>query len=322
MNELFADIILFDTVCAPYTGDDLLTKGMGGSESQAIFLLEEFAKLGKKVICLNNTTVEKEYNGVLYLPNVSVQQYQFKCNHLILHRTSIIPRRIKHKNCYHWVTDNNSPQNLPYYELIDNGKCKLVTLSKYSNDQYPSDWNKHVINFMIPQWVYDYELPQNKSDFVYASSLMKGYGYTLQYWMYLKDKSPSLKNKSLNVCLPGYDNPRNDISIANYSVNYLNTLTFKQVVDLLARSEGMFYVNVMTETFCVSAVLAEILKATPYIYCTNGYGALKEVLNSNTVTNDSKQFFGDVTTQRKCSVDAKKYCADVVSAQWLKLFND
>ena len=54
MNELFADIILFDTVCAPYTGDDLLTKGMGGSESQVIFLLEEFAKLGKKVICLNN----------------------------------------------------------------------------------------------------------------------------------------------------------------------------------------------------------------------------------------------------------------------------
>lgn len=322
MNELFADIILFDTVGAAYVGEDLITKGMGGSESQAIFLLEEFVKLGKKVICLNNTTVEKEYNGVLYLPNTSTQQYQFKCNHLILHRNSIIPRRIKHKKCYQWVTDNNSPSNLPYYELIDSGKCKLVTLSKYSNNQYPSDWDKHVINFMIPQWVYDYELPQNKSNFVYASSIMKGYSYTLQNWVYLKDRVASLKNKSLNVCLPGYDNPQTDISIAKYDVNYLNTLTFKQVVDLLASAEGLFYVNVMPETFCVSAVLAEILKATPYIYCTNGYGALREVLNSDTVTDDIKQFFNDVSTQRKFNVDVKNYWTDIVLAQWLKLFND
>lgn len=322
MNCISADIILFDTVCLPYTGEDLINKGMGGSESQAIFLLEEFAKLGKKVICLNNTLVEKEYNGVLYLPNVYVNQYQFQCNHLILFRSSVIPRRIKHKKCYHWVTDNNGPQNLPYYDLIDSGKCKLVTLSKYSNDQYPTDWDKHVINFMIPNWVYDYSLPSEKSNFIYASSLMKGYNYTSQYWMYCKEKSQSLKNKSLNVCLPGYDNPPEDISIKNYNINYLNTLTFKQVVELMANSEGMFYVNVMPETFCVSAVLAEILNVTPYIYCVNGYGALKEVLNSDTVTSDFRQFFNDVTSIRKVNVEPKKYYPELITQQWLTLFND
>ena len=58
MSELYADIILFDTIGYSYTGETAVTSGMGGSEFQAILLLEEFAKLGKKVVCLNNTQVE------------------------------------------------------------------------------------------------------------------------------------------------------------------------------------------------------------------------------------------------------------------------
>ena len=54
MTNLYADIILFDTIGSSYTGETAITNGMGGSEFQAILLLEEFAKLGKKVICLNN----------------------------------------------------------------------------------------------------------------------------------------------------------------------------------------------------------------------------------------------------------------------------
>lgn len=319
MSELYADIILFDTVGSSYTGETAVTSGMGGSEFQAILLLEEFAKLGKKVICLNNTQVEKLYNNVLYLPNTSVFKYKFKCNHLILHRSSIIPK-ISHKQCYQWITDNNSPHNLPYYNYHENNKCKLITLSYYSNNQYPSNWEKYTINFIIPDWVYEYNIPTIKKDFIYASSLMKGYGYTLEYWKYLKHMN-KLNGKRLKVCLPGYDNPSNDISDNDMDVDYLGTLTFKQVVELMANSEGMFYANVMTETFCISAVLAEILKTTPYIYCLNGYGALNEVLNSDTVTLDIKQFFDDVTSGRKCNVDAKNYRPKTVMNEWLKLFN-
>lgn len=319
MSELYADIILFDTIGSPYTGETAVTSGMGGSEFQAILLLEEFAKLGKKVICLNNTQIEKKYNHVLYLPNNSIFKYKFKCDHLILHRNSIIPK-IPHKYCYQWVTDNNNPHNLSYYEYHENNKCKLITLSDYSNKQYPSNWNKHTINFIIPDWVYEYNIPTIKKDFIYASSLMKGYGYTLEYWKYLKHMN-KLNGKRLKVCLPGYDNPSNDISDNDIDVDYLGTLTFKQVVELMANSEGMFYANVMTETFCISAVLAEILKTTPYIYCLNGYGALNEVLNSDTVTLDIKQFFNDVSSRRKCSVDAKNYHSKIVMTKWLELFN-
>jgi hypothetical protein len=322
MNNIFANIILFDTTGIPYTGDDLVNKGMGASESQAIFLLEELAKLNKKVICLNNTDIEKEVNGVLYLSNQSIQKYNFKCDHLILHRNSIIPKTIKHKKCYQWITDNNNFYNLSYYDLIDSNKCKLVTLSKYSNDQYPENWNKHIINFMIPDWVYNYNLPEVKTDYVYASSLMKGYESTMNYWIYMKNKYPFFKNKMLNVCLPGYDNPNQDLTNKKYNINYLGTLTFKQVVNILSKSEGLFYVNTMQETFCVTAVLAEILKATPHILCLNGYGALKEVLNSETVTNDTKKFFNNIIERSNLSSNPKSYHPKIILDNWQKLFNE
>ena len=319
MTNLYADIILFDTIGSPYTGETAITSGMGGSEFQAILLLEEFAKLGKKVICLNNTQVEKSYNDVLYLPNNSVFKYKIKCDHLILHRNSVIPK-IPHKHCYQWVTDNNSPHNLPYYQYLDSGKMKMVTLSNYSSQQYSDSWNKSVINFIIPDWVYDYKLPTIKKDYIYASSLMKGYGYTLEYWKYLKSIN-KLQDKRLKVCLPGYDNPQNDISENSLDVDYLGTLTFKQVVELMASCEGLFYANFMTETFCISAVLAEILQTTPYIYCLNGYGALKEVLNSDTIVDNNKQFFDDVINGRKCDITPKDYRSDIVMKQWCELMN-
>jgi hypothetical protein len=322
MNNLFANIILFDTSGIAYTGDDLDKKGMGASESQAIFLLEEFAKLNYKVICLNNTNIEKEVNGVLYLSNTNIQKFDFKCDHLILHRNSIIPKNIKNKKCYQWVTDNNTHFNLSYYNLIENNKCKLITLSQYSADQYPQDWNKHVINFMIPDWVYDYKISEKKSDYVYASSIMKGYESTINYWMYMKNTYESLNNKSLNVCLPGYDNPNFNLNNKNYQINYFGTLTFKQVVELLSQSEGLFYVNTMQETFCVTAVLAEILKATPFILCLNGYGALKEVLNSETVCNNSKEFFENILLQKKDQTNIKSYRSKNIIEKWQKIINE
>ncbi len=107
MMNLYADIILFDSTGSPYTGETVITNGMGGSEFQAILLLEAFAKLNKKVICLNNTDSDKQINNVLYLSNKNIFKYNFKCEHLIIHRNSNIPK-IPHKFCYQWITDNNT----------------------------------------------------------------------------------------------------------------------------------------------------------------------------------------------------------------------
>lgn len=317
MTNLYADVILFDTVGSPYTGETAVSEGMGGSEFQAILLLEELAKLQKKVICLNNTQVDKEVNNVLYLSNKNINKYNFKCENLIIHRNSIIPK-IPHKVCFQWITDNNTSFNLNYYKLLDDKKIKLVTLSEYSNNQFSKDWDKHVINFIIPDWVYKYEIPKDKKNYIYASSIMKGYHQTIDHWKFLKINN-KLADKVLNVCLPGYDNPNGDISESEYNIKYHGSLTFKNVVKLMASCEGLFYVNTMTETFCITAVLAEILKTTPHIYCLNGYGALKEVLNSDTITNNSKDFFETIISKKQINIDPKNYTTNKIVNDWKKL---
>lgn len=317
MNTIYADIILFDSIGMSYNGDTIHTQGMGGSEFQSILLLEELAKLGKSVICLNNVKDRSIINGVMYLPNTSVNEYKLQCQNLIIHRSSDIPR-IMHKKAFLWVTDLNGPHNLKFYNLFEQNKLELICLSEFQAKQFPDNWTKHVIYFIIPDWVYDYEIPAEKNGYVYASSLMKGYGVTLEYWKYLKSQN-LLKDKQLNVCLPGYDNPSSDISMPLYDVNYLNTLPFKDVVDLIARCEGMFYVNIMPETFGISVVLAEILQTTPYVLGLNGLGALPELLHNKTLTTDMRTFINYFKTEKSQPVKARTFKSEMVMKKWKKV---
>jgi hypothetical protein len=174
---------------------------------------------------------------------------------------------------------------------------------------------------MIPDWVYDYELPQEKSGYVYASSLMKGYNGTLEYWKFLKSNGV-FNGKQLNVCLPGYDNPSSDISMPIYDVNYLNTLPFKEVIDVVAKCEGMFYVNIMPETFGISVVLAEILQTTPYVLGLNGLGSLPELLNSKTLTTDMRSFINYFKTEKSQPVKARTFKSEMIMKRWKKILDN
>ena len=289
MTDIYADVILFDSIGSPYDGNTMHQSGMGGSEFQAILLLEELAKEGYKVICLNNCNTESFINGVLYAPNTYTNKYKFKCNNLIIHRYSDIPK-IASKKAFMWATDLNGIHNLKFYKLFEQKKLTLITLSQFHNDLFPKFWDKHVIYFMIPDWVYEYSIPENKKNFIYASSLMKGYSSTLPLWKYLKNEKILSQTDMLNVCLPGYDNPVQDISDEDYGVNYLGTLKFKEVVELMAKCRGMFYVNTMPETFGISVVLADILKTTLFVHGVNGLGSLPELVDNKNLTTDMQEY--------------------------------
>jgi hypothetical protein len=289
MTDIYADVILFDSIGSPYDGNTTHKCGMGGSEFQAILLLEELAKEGYKVICLNNSNKESFVNGVLYAPNNLIDIHKFKCKNLIIHRYSEIPK-IAHKKAFMWATDLNGIHNLKFYKLFEEKKLSLITLSNFHNDLFPKSWDKHVIYFMIPDWVYEYSIPENKKNYIYASSLMKGYSSTLPLWKYLKNERILTNSDVLNVCLPGYDNPTQDISDKDYGINYLGTLKFKEVIELMAKCRGMFYVNTMPETFGISVVLADILKTTPFVYGINGLGSLSELVDNKNLTTDMQEY--------------------------------
>jgi hypothetical protein len=320
MTELYAEVILFDNVGMCYDGNTMHSSGMGGSEFQAILLLEELVKLNKRIICLNNVKHEVTINGVLYLPNTYLNKYKFRCNNLIIHRYSDLPK-IDHMRAFVWATDLNGPHNLKFYNYFEKNQLELVCLSHYQSTLFPNSWKKNVINFMIPDWVYSYEIPKQKSGYVYASSLTKGYACTLEYWKYLK-LCGLLSNKKLRVCLPGYDNPDVDISMPMYDVEYLNTLPFKKVVEVISKSQGMFYVNTMPETFGISVILAEILQTPPYVLGINGLGALSELLNSNTITTDMKTFIDYFVSERSTNMTRPKpFKSEVTINKWVQILN-
>jgi|GEM_PF-5533028 len=318
MTDIYADVILFDSIGSPYDGNTMHQSGMGGSEFQAILLLEELVKEGYKVICLNNYNTESFVNGVLYAPNTYTNKYKFKCNNLIIHRYSDVPK-IAHKKAFVWATDLNGVHNLKFYKLFEEKKLTLVTLSQFQNDLFPKFWDKHVIYFIIPDWVYEYSIPDNKKNFIYASSLMKGYNSTLSMWKYLKDQKILSNTDILNVCLPGYDNPLQDISDKNYGVNYLGTLKFKEVVELMAKCRGMFYVNTMPETFGISVVLADILKTTSFVFGINGLGSLPELVNNKNLTTDMQEYINMFKNYSTKDSTPRNFRPKMVIKWWKKI---
>ena len=318
MNNLRVDVVLYDDVGTPYTTKTMHESGMGGSEFQGILLLKELLKQNKKVICVNNTKEVILDEDILYIPVRLYKNYNIKCDNLIIHRMSDAPK-IPHKKAFIWVTDLNGPHTLKHYNILDSNKAELVTLCKYHSNLFPNGWVKHVIPFIIPNEVYDYSIPE-KSGYVYASSLMKGYGATLNFWKFLKLQG-LLDKKTLSVCLPGYDNPAGDLSDKTFDINYLGSLPFKKVLEVIAKSEGMFYVNTMPETFGISVVLAEILKCTPIVYGINGLGSLPEVLKTKqSLVTDMKDFINFFRYKgNSVNLEPHNYRPEIVIKKWLEI---
>jgi hypothetical protein len=104
-----------------------------------------------------------------------------------------------------------------------------------------------------------------------------------------------------------------------YDINYLNTIPFKDVVDVIANCEGMFYVNIMPETFGISVVLAEILQTTPYVLGLNGLGSLREVLNGSTITTDMKTFIDYFKKEKPQPTKPRQFKSEMVMKRWKKI---
>lgn len=318
--DFFADIILFDTVGIEYDGSTYRTKGMGGSEFQAILLLEELSKKGYKTICLNNSKKETQINNVLYLPNIYIKKYKFKCNNLIIHRNSEIPN-IFFKKAFLWATDLNSTASLRYIKYFKNKQISLITLSNYQYNLYPTNWEKQIINFIIPDFVYSYKQAQPKlnNNYIYSSSMMKGYNSTLEVWKYLKDNDILQESDTLNVCLPGYDNPNYNLSNKEYNINYFKSLNFNQVVELTNSCIGLFYVNTLPETFGISIVLADILNTTPYVCGISDLGALPEFINNKYLTTDIEQFINYFKVPNTYQPKRKDFTSNTIIKEWEKI---
>jgi hypothetical protein len=309
----FAEVIFFDSIGGAYSGQTVSEKGMGGSEFQIVLLAEELAKLGKRVVCFNGSEKPIVFNGVLY---TNYNNYNnWKCSNLIIVRFSSVPK-IPHKKAFVWATDLNGAHYLHLYDILEQKKASLVCLSNFQSDLFPERFDKHVINFMIPDWVYD--LPRVAKDkyYIYCSSIMKGLNHTIEHWNFIQ-KRGLVDDHELKICLPGYDTPDRFNLDKDNGISYIGSLPFNDVVATLNRSKGVFYVNAVQETFCLSVALARALRIPTYVYCLNGFGSLKEIDKGRFITDKQDEFIEFFPNEIFTEAPSETYFPKRLTNEWM-----
>ena len=314
------DVIFFDTIGMAYDGATPLHKGLGGSEFEALLLAEALASHGLRVLVLNNTQSAANFNGVEYA-NHGEHQHVSACDVLILQRYSAIPAIRARKIL---IAASDIPGN--FYDHLDelatsDQDVTLVAVSEWQKNLYPRSWARVVIPNMLPDFVYAVERAANPRKFVYASAALKGLKDTIEAWQQVVSASDNLE---LCVCTPGYDSVDAD-ALAALGITFLGSLPFDRVVEEIASSAGLFYVNTYSETFCIVAALAEALGRRTHILCTGDPGALPTTINSPLLTTDRDKFLREFRNALAAPDDArwlgaaKDYRVSTVTEQWLTL---
>jgi hypothetical protein len=317
------DVLLVDTVGRPFNESFLANHGMGGSEFQAVMLLEELAKRGYRCGCINNGPFASvSSNGVKYYPMADLKLgiIRPKTNILIGMRTGNLPDGIEFGTCIFWIHDIPDQRLKTVHEyLVQMQDARAVCVSKWQQSKCPPGWDtcSEVIPNMIPDWVYEHAGQKRDSNkFVYASAAMKGLDATLEVWSALKKKHRSLKKARLEVLSPGYDSPSDAIKNAK-GVTFRGSLPFADVVHEIATSRALFYVNTLPETFCIVGAMCEAVGTPPLILCVNDTGALPNTLSA-TVCTDGDRFENRLIDDEYLSEEPKDYRASTVVPQWIK----
>lgn len=310
LNEIF-DVVFFDNVGTTFTSSTPCFVGVGGSELQIILLAEYFTQKGKKVLVLNNNSFPCKENNVLYYPNEAIKHKKIKCKNLIINRCSKIEtNNIDFSSLFFLLQDIYNQEHVAYFQRIQSQYPKVifVTVSKWLKSILPQNLNIVAIHNSIPDWIYDFKPKyKNNNKFIYCSAAFKGLEETIEVWKKIKQNN-QCKKIELVVSNPGYDLV--DVSLLEKNkIKFLGNLSLFDLVEEIASSAGLFYINKIPETFCIVAALANALKTRTHILCINNFGALPEILNNNQlITNNYNKFTEDFL---KYYISNKYDCLDV-----------
>jgi len=284
------DVIFYDNVTTPFTSRTWKSKAVGASILEASLLLTELAK-EKKVLAFSRTDKSKVQDRILWKNYNNC--YNYECDTLIVFRYSSLPP-IKYKRLIVWAHDAPPLAHRHLFEALNRDNATLVTISDWQKSLFEKYVkNIETIRLWLPDWIYSYKTEKDPNKYIYASANVKGLDSTIKLWSELKRDSRMI-GATLYVCTPGYDKV-DEQKLREAGVVFLGSLpTLEDVIREIASSVGMFYVNDFPETFGVSPYLAEVLGCRTHILCVKGFGALREVLNSDLLTDDRDKFMADV----------------------------
>ena len=287
---------------APWTGSDILNKGVGGSETYIIEMARYIQKQGFfKVIVFCNCISHTIFEGVEYIPIVNyppfIKNVEFHtcvisrfseylpaaiCGkaenvYLVLHDLTpsgnVIPVHDKLKKIFclsEWHVEyflNIFPQfkdiTMPFYYGIDN------TFGKYTFEKYTFE-----------------DLVENK--FIYSSFPNRGLLQLLQMWPRIVDKFPNatihiysdVNGKWVNNVAGEMMQQIRDLLDQTENNKKLNIFYYgwvkkAELADAWKTSQYWFYPCTFMETFCLTAVEAALSKT---LAITNGLAALQNTV--------------------------------------------
>jgi TPR repeat protein len=297
----------------PWTGSDILTKGVGGSETYIIEMARYIQKSGKfKVVVFCNCLEKSLFENVEYIP---ISLYSPFVNEVDIH-TCVVSRFSE----YIPVSIHGKVQNL-YLVLHDLGPSGLVIPihEKLKKIFCLSEW--HVEHFLtiFPQFKditvpFYYGIDVNKFDneqviplnvtpssnitikivesdikvknkFIYSSFPNRGLLQLLEMWPKIYEKYP---NASLHIYSDINGKWVNNVSgeivkkirkllfsVNDCNINYYGWVNKSELAEAWRTSEYWFYPCTFMETFCLTALEAALSKT---LAITNGLAALQNTV--------------------------------------------
>jgi len=310
----------------PWSGLDILIKGVGGSETYIIEMSRHIQKHGHfKVVVFCNCIQQSIFDDVEYIP---ISYYSSFVANVDIH-TSIVSRfseyipvsiHSKVKNVY-LVLHDLTPSGivLPIHEKFKKVFCLsewhvgyfLNIFPQFKDITVPFYYGIDVHKFDNESLVNNAEIPKSNiymqiietvqkipNKFIYSSFPNRGLFQLLQMWPKIYEKYPTA---SLHIYTDVNGKWVNAVegelmvkikgllaSLTNHNIFYHGWVNKSELADAWKTSEYWFYPCTFMETFCLTAVEAALSKT---LAITNGLAALQ-----NTVGDRGICIEGDTNT--------------------------
>ena len=278
--------IVTDGGWAPWTGSDIETKGLGGSETWIVEMARYISRTKKYyVVVFCKTEAPAFYEDVGYNPIEMFGQFiaNNEVEHCVISRyTEYVPVAIEGhaKNISIIFHDNLSPEMI----IPVNPKIKyLFGLSEYHSKQIKQTFPQFTTNF-INYGVKDpqIEIKKVKNSFIYSSFPNRGLVVLLRMWPKIIKEFPdstlsifcNLEQEWVNqVASEMMREIKALLKVNKTGVTVYGWVSKNELSIHFAKSEYFLYPCIFEETFCLTALEAAISKTC---VITNGLAALSE----------------------------------------------
>ena len=299
-----------------WSGKDIKTKGIGGSETFIIEIGKYIQKSGYyNVIVFCNCENAEICEGVEYKPLIEFFSF-IQNNHI---DTCIVSRYTEYvplclncdniKNVYislHDLVPDNSII-MPRNEKLKKIFCLTDWHTTYFTNIFPilKDITK-TFNYGIDIETFDYNKKYVKKipyKFIYSSFPTRGLLPLLQMWPKIVQKYPEarlhihtdINNKwSNDNCPEIMSEIKNILSVKNNTIIYHGWTSKQELADNWITSDIWFYPCTFLETFCLTALEAALTKT---FVITRNFGSLSETVGERGVFLESTSLYDPYTVE-------------------------